>query len=429
MRINRLILSLAIPSIVANITTPLLGIVDVAIVGHLGSAFYLAAIALGGTMFNMMYWLFGFLRMGTSGMTAQAFGAADRRSEAHALYRSLVVALSAGVMLIALQEPLGSFVLRFLDSDEVTLPLVRLYFSICVWGAPAVLGGFALGGWLVGMQDSRATMWVSIIVNVCNIAVSLVLVYVFDMGIGGVATGTLVAQWVGFVAGLAMVWRLHRPVWPEWHAIFISGELKRFFSVNTDIFLRTLCLVAVTVWFTKSGARQSAVMLAVNALLMQLFTLFSYFMDGFAFAGEALCGRFTGSGDRQAFRRSVASLMMWGAGVASVFTLLYLAGGERFVGLMSDDSEVVTVAGEYFGWAVAVPLAGFLAFTWDGVFVGVTRTRLMLMSMVCAAAVYFAVYSIFFRALGNHALWLAFILYLAVRGVFQTVAYYVYIRK
>lgn len=395
--------------------------VDVTIVGHLGSAVYLAAIAIGGSVFNMLYWLFGFLRMGSSGLTAQACGAGDSRRCSVVLYRALAVALVAGVLVIAASGPLTCAVLAFMDAGGDTGRLAGEYVAVCVYGAPAVLATYVMSGWFLGMQNSRAQMWISVSVNLFNIAASLVLVYGLGGGIRGVAAGTLSAQWVGVAVGLWICRRHYRLEHVTLGEILDWRELRRFFSINLDIFLRTVCLVAVTMWFTRAGARQSTVMLDVNALLMQLFMLFSYFMDGFAYAGEALCGRMAGAGDRRGLARSVRSLITCGMVLAVVFTLVYVAVGDRIIGLMSGEPEVVAAASEYLGWAVSVPVAGFLAFTWDGVFIGTTRTRLMLVSMGCASAVFFIVYVLCFPALGNHGLWLAFVVYLLVRGAVQSV--------
>lgn len=382
---------------------------------------YLAAIAIGGSVFNMLYWLFGFLRMGSSGLTAQACGAGDSRQCSVVLYRALAVALVAGVVVIAACGPLTRAVLAFMDAGGDTGRLAGEYVAVCVYGAPAVLATYVLSGWFLGMQNSRAQMWISVSVNLFNIAASLVLVYGLGAGIRGVAAGTLSAQWVGVAVGIWICRRNYRLERVAVGEIFDWHGLRRFFSVNIDIFLRTVCLIAVTIWFTRTGARQSTVMLDVNALLMQLFMLFSYFMDGFAYAGEALCGRMAGAGDRRGLARSVRSLIGWGLTLAVVFTLLYIAAGNRMIGLMSGEREVVDAASEYLGWAVTVPLAGFLAFTWDGVLIGTTRTRLMLVSMGAASAVFFIVYFLSFPALGNHGLWLAFVMYLLVRGAVQSV--------
>lgn len=420
--IHKEILALSIPAIVTNITTPLLGLVDVTITGHMGSAIYIAAIAIGGNMFNMLYWLFAFLRMGTSGMTAQAFGAQNFKDTTLTLYRALVVALFVGIAMVALQVPLGSAILNFLNVNSTTSVYAWDYFSICIWGAPAFLGTFALSGWFLGMQDSKATMYISILINIVNIATSLTLVYLFDWGLTGVATGTLTAQWVGFIIGLLLCLRskynLTRYPIVE---IFKLNKLKRFFSINVDIFFRTFCLVAVTLWFTRTGAQQSDTILAVNTLLMQLFLLFSFFMDGFAFAGEALAGRFIGECNTPRLKECIKALMLWGAIVAIIFTCIYAFGGEEILMILSSEPGVIEASKSYYYWAAAIPLAGFVTFTWDGIFIGATRTRAMLLSMFIASVAFFGLYFALFDTFANHAVWLAFISYLIIRGVILTI--------
>lgn len=414
--LNRDLLRIALPAIVSNITTPVLGLIDVAIVGHFGSAAFIGAIAVGGTMFNMLYWLFGFLRMGTAGMTAQACGARDGEATSASLVRSLAVALVAGLALVGLSAVLGPAALRFVDADPATeVPALR-YFSICIWGAPAVLGMYALNGWWLGMQDSRTPMWVSIGINLANIAASLTLVFGLGLRIEGVALGTLAAQWLGFMAGIVVTWRRFRPSRPPIAVIADGRALRRMFSINADIFLRTLCLVAVTVWFTRAGASQGVTVLAANALLMQLFMFFSYFSDGFAFAGEALAGRCYGAGDSDGLRQVIGLLLRWAAGLAIVFAAAYFGVGEAAMGLLTDDGYVVDAAREYLPWAASVPLAGAVAFIYDGIFIGLTRTRAMLGAMAVSTATYFAVYLALMPLLGNHGLWAAFIVYLGVRS-------------
>ena len=420
---NRKILALAIPSIIANITTPLLGLVDTAIVGHMGNAVYIGAIAVGGVMFNMLYWLFGFLRGGTSGLTAQAYGAGSRPECALVLYRSLTVAAGVGIAMILLQWPLGWLLQRFIDPDPATGSLAIRYFTILIYGAPAVLGTYALSGWFLGMQDSRMLMVTSVVINVVNIAVSLTLVYGLGWQIEGVACGTLVAQWTGLATGLWLL-RRYRVGRPDWRQTARGSALRRFFKVNADMMLRTACLIAVTVWFTKTGASQGAVILAVNTLLMQLFLLFSYMMDGFAFAGEALAGRYVGARDFTSLHLCVRRLFVWGGIWAILFTALYFFGGEGFLGLLSSDSDVIAASRDYYLWAVSVPLAGFAAFAWDGVFIGATLTRQLLLAMAAAMAAFFILYLSLFNIMGNHALWLAFIVYLFLRGFIQTILYY-----
>lgn len=419
---NRKILRLAIPSIAANITTPLLALVDTAIVGHMGSELYIAAIAVGGVMFNMLYWLFSFLRGGTSGLSAQACGANDRRASTLVLRRSLIVASGAGILMVLLQQPIFLLLSWFLDAGRETTVLASLYFHILIYGAPAVLGNYAMSGWFLGMQNSKMLLWVSLVINIVNILSSLLLVYGLDMGIAGVATGSLIAQWTGFAAGFLFLRRYRLTSTPLADILRWKG-LKRFFSINLDVMLRTMCMIAVTLWFTRAGSRQGPLILAVNTMLMQLFLLFSYMMDGFAFAGEALVGKFVGAHDISSLRLCVRRLFVWGAIWAAFFTLLYVVGGEEFLGLLSNDSNVITASREYFIWTLTVPFAGFAAFAWDGVFIGATMTRGLLLSMFGAMVTFFITYLFLYPAMGNHALWLAFILYLIMRGLLQTLIF------
>ena len=418
---NREILQIALPSIVSNITVPLLGLIDVTIVGHLGAASYIGAIAVGGILFNIIYWIFGFLRMGTSGMTSQAYGRKDKAEMMRLLTRSTGVGLLIALTLLVLQYPIEQIAFTFIETTPEVQRLASTYFRICIWGAPAVLGLYSFSGWFIGMQNSRYPMFIAIMQNIVNILTSLLLVYGCDMKIEGVAIGTLVAQYAGFLMAMAL-WVHHykylRP-YAELRSLTDKGAMRRFFLVNRDIFLRTLCLVAVTVFFTSAGAAQGEVILAVNTLLMQLFTLFSYIMDGFAYAGEALAGKHIGANDRIALRQMVRQLFIWGIGLSLVFTLLYGIGGEDFLRLLTNETDVITASSSYFYWVLAIPLAGFSAFLYDGIFIGATATGLMLRAMATASATFFLLYWGFREAMGNHALWMAFITYLLIRGIMQ----------
>ncbi len=415
--INKEILSLAIPSIITNITTPLLALMDVAIVGHMGDAAYIAAIAVGGTIFNMIYWLFAFLRMGTSGMSAQAHGSGDGRELDLVLARGMIVAITASAVIILASPLIARLAFSVMEVEAGVRAMADRYFSILVWGAPAVLCTYTLSGWALGRKNPKAPMWVSFIINISNIIVSLVLVYVFRFKIEGVAIGTLSAQWLGVISFGVIVIRKYHPTVPPMSQVMLRSALKRFFSVNIDIFLRTCCLIAVTVWFTRVGSQQGVVVLAVNTLLMQFFIMFSYFMDGFAFAGEAMCGNCLGAADRAGLRRSTRALLAWGGGVAVIFTVIYFFCGEWIMQLLSGDVNVITASKEYFHWVVLVPVAGFLAFTWDGIYIGITRTHEMLLSMATSTALYFILYYVLYPMLGNHGLWIAFICYLFTRGI------------
>lgn len=419
--INKRILQIAVPSIISNITVPLLGLIDVTIVGHLGAAAYIGAIAVGGMLFNIIYWIFGFLRMGTSGMTSQAYGKHDLDEVARLLLRSVGVGLLIAIILVALQYPIRKLAFTFIQTTEEVERLATLYFRICIWGAPAMLGLYGFAGWFIGMQNSRFPMYIAITQNIVNIAASLCFVYLFHMKVAGVTWGTLTAQYAGFLMAL-LLWRryyggLKKHV--AWHEVLKKEAMLRFFQVNRDIFLRTLCLVIVTLFFTSAGAAQGEIVLAVNTLLMQLFTLFSYIMDGFAYSGEALVGKYVGANNRLALYRTVRQLFIWGVGLSTGFTLLYFFGGKSFLGLLTNETSVIREAGNYFYWVLAIPLTGFAAFLWDGIFIGATATRQMFYSMLVASGSFFLVYYSLHEWMGNHALWLAFIVYLSLRGIMQ----------
>ena len=420
---NRRILHLAIPSIVSNITVPLLGLVDVTIVGHLGATAYIGAIAVGGLLFNILYWNFGFLRMGTSGLTSQAYGRKDKEAEIRVLVQAVSVGLFSALAMLILQYPIERLAFRLLDTSAEVEQYAVTYFRICIWGAPAVLAQYGFTGWFIGMQNSRYPMYIAIVMNVINIVCSSCFVFLFGMKVEGVALGTVVAQY----SGVIMAWWLWFYNYKELRGrITFKGSLqliamRRFFAVNRDIFLRTLCLIGVTTFFTSTGARQGDVILAVNTLLMQLFTLFSYIMDGFAYAGEALSGRYVGACNLVQLKRAVKALFCWGVGLSLVFTLLYGIGGENFLGLLTNDTLVIETAGHYFYWVLAIPLAGFAAFLWDGILIGATATRFMLWAMLVASGSFFVIYYCFSGATNNHTLWLAFLVYLALRGIMQTI--------
>ena len=422
---HRRILSIAVPSIVSNITVPLLGLIDIAIVGHLGNVSYIGAIAVGSMIFNLVYWIFGFLRMGASGMTSQALGSRNLTEVVRLLLCSLAVSMAIALLLIILQTPLQQIMFALIKPTADIAPLSSTYYYIVIWGAPAMLGLYGLTGWYIGMQNTRIPMLVSIIQNITNIIASLTLVAGLGMGFRGVAFGTVMAQYTGFFVALALLLRYYGRLgkYIELGGLFARSAMTRFFSVNGDIFMRTLFLVAVNLFFTSAGARQGAVILAVNTVLMQLYLLFSYFMDGFAYAGEAICGHYYGAGNNAAVRATVRRLFLWGAVVVAVFTAVYAMGGEGFLHLLTDDNTVIAASGEYFPWALAVPLAGVAAFVWDGVFIGLTATRGMLVSSVIAAVAFFSTYFLLQPSLGNHALWLAQIVYLSMRGIIQSVIF------
>lgn len=423
--LNRQILTIAYPAIATNIATPLLSLVDVAVVGHIGNAVYIGAITVGGAAFNMLYWVFGFLRASTSGFTAQAYGAQDMAGCVRTLMRSSLLAVVIGILLIALSRGPGQLLLRFMDDGDTTQSFATLYFGIAIWGSPGVMLTYTLSGWFLGMQDSRPAMWTAIVANSLNILLNLTFVFAFHWGLAGVAAATAVSQWAGAITAICFLRKkLPEVPWRSWSKGFWNmRDWLRLLSVNTDLMLRTLCLIAVTMWFTRAGAKSGVAVLAANALIMQLFMLFSYFMDGFAYSGEALAGKFAGARDTEGIRRVSARLIKWGTGLSVIVSLLYFFFEKWFISLLTSDAMVVETVEQYRYWAVIVPVAGFLSFLWDGIYIGISRTGLMLITMLMAMVVFFATYFGLHTHWGNHALWLAFILYLITRGGMQTILF------
>lgn len=416
---------LALPSIISNITIPLLGLIDLTIVGHMGDVVYIGAIAIGSMIFNVMYWLFGFLRMGTSGLTSQALGKRDFTEIMRHLFCSLLIGFIIAFTFIIFQTPIRWLALELMQPSPQIAEQATIYFSICIWGAPAMLGLYGMTGWFIGMQNTRVPMVVSIFQNIINIIASLFFVYGFGMKVDGVALGTLIAQWSGFMVAICCWYRYYRRLnrYPWTHKLLKKIDLKRFFKVNTDIFVRTLFLVGVNFFFISAGARQGDIILSVNTLLMTLFTLFSYVMDGFAYAGEALTGKYFGANNKIGFDKVYRSLFAWGAMMALTFTLVYALGGHHFLLLLTNERDVVAAAHDYFWWAVFIPIVGVSAFIYDGIFIGLTETKGMLVSSVISAIAFFIFFISLKQLWGNHALWLAFLVYLALRGFIQWILY------
>ena len=429
------ILSLAIPSIVTNITVPLLGLVDVAIVGHMGDASYIGAIAVGTMMMNVICWLFGFLRMGTSGMTSQAYGRGDSKEAATILFQAIALGAAIGILFVLFQPLLLRLFLFFMRPSDEIRAFASVYFHVCVFGLPAALVMYGLTGWFIGMQDTRTPMTVSIFQNIVNIMTSLLLVYVFGMKVEGVALGTLTAQYSGLLLALYILRRKYASHYQllfsqftlkpgDYSSFSYKHTLNRFFRVNRDIFLRTLFLVAVNAAFTSVGSRQGDVILAVNTLLFQFFTLYSYIMDGFAYAGEAICGKYYGAGNAPSFHACIRRLFAWGVIMTVVYTAAYHFGANDILHVLSNEQNVIEASEPYLLWVALIPVAGMGAFIWDGVFIGITDSRGMLLSCFVAAIVFAIMLSLFFTTMGNHALWLALLSYLLARGIMQTILFW-----
>ena len=429
---NKKILQLAIPNIISNITVPLLGLVDMTLMGHLGDKKYIGAIALGGVIFNLIYWSFGFLRMGTSGFTAQAYGEDNQSKAITILARGLLVALSASLLVISLQVPIEWVSFKLIHGSRDVEVLARQYFRIRIWAAPATISIYALSGWFLGMQNARTPMTIAIIVNLANIGFNCLFVYGLGMKSDGVALGTVMAQYIGLLSSLYLLNQKYKSLFSHIkRATILNVEaMLAFFRVNGDIFFRTLCIIAVFTFFTSRSAATNDSILAVNALLLQFLMFYAHFIDGFAFAGEALVGKYLGARKPIELKQVIRQLFIWGGSLTLVYSILYYFGNDIILSLLTDNQEVISAAAPYLFWVVFVPVVGTASYIWDGIYIGATASKGMLYSMFGATfLVFFPVYFSLKEIMGNHALWLAMILFMGSRGLFQTILAKRYIWK
>lgn len=428
--INRDILRITIPAIATNITVPLLGISDTVIAGHLDGNAPLGAIAVGSMMINVIFWLFGFLRMGTTGLTAQEFGNRNPQGCRIIFSRAFLLAALSGILILLLLRPLSHLLLAFIKPDPMIADLASDYFSICILSAPAILSTMAVQGWFLGMQTSFYPMIVSISVNIANILLSLLFVFVCRTGFIGLAYGSMAANWFGLFLALFLARRFLRgaPLWCRRKDLLRRGALSRFFHVNSDIFFRSACIMAVSLSVTAFGARQGVVILGANAVMMQFFHFFSYFMDGFAFAAEAQTGRFAGAHDIVNLHRSLRILLLWSALIALIFFFVYLFGWRTIISLITDSPQIIECIADYRVWVILIPPLTVAAFIFDGAYIGITATRTMLLATLAAALLFFSIalihlqpHSFGFSFPGNNRLWAAFMTYLIARGAILAV--------
>ena len=443
--INKDILKLAIPSILANITVPLVGMVDIAVAGHLdtSAAMMIGGIAIGSMLFDLLYWNFGFLRVGTGGLTAQAYGRGDRKECAKILTRAVGIAVSCALLLIAVQWIFVKAAFLVVDCSPQVRELATRYFFIRIWAAPATLSLMAFKGWFIGMQDSVSAMVVDLVVNGMNILMSIVLALGINvggwhyegMGFAGIAAGTVAAQYSGLLTALGIMgFRYVRTTFAhlgpgEIISVFKGSETRRFFVMNADLFVRSLCFIAIYIGFTVISAGYGDVLLAVSSIMMKLLMIFSYFTDGFAYAGEALTGRYIGAKDAPMVRQTVRWTFVWSMGIAVIFMGIYHFAGVPMLRMMTSDMTVVTAARDFLPWLLLMPVIGCAAFTWDGIYIGATASKAIRNSMLWAVVAFFAVWAagLAFPDLSAegsmHILMGAYFAHLLARTVYLTVRY------
>ncbi len=416
---HRAVWRIATPMMISSISVPLLGMVDTAVMGHLDDASYLGAVAAGSTIFSVLFMGLNFLRMGTTGLTAQAFGAGNNDATREALGQAVITALILAGMILLIQQPVIELALMLLAASEAVSGFAKDYFAIRVWSAPATLANFVLIGWMLGMQNARGPLAVTLAINLTNILLDLVLVVLLGMTVRGVALATVFAEITGLVVGIYFVRNILRGNRGHWRydRLLLLSSYRRLLTINTNLLLRTLALMFTFSFITVQGARMGDAILAANALLLNFQFFLSYALDGIANAAEALVGKALGAGDRQGLVTAVRRTLHWSALFAALFTVLYLLFGEHLIALLTSIESIRSTAGEYLPWFIALPLISVWCFLYDGVFIGITRSREMRIIMMGAAIFVFLPTWYLFQSYGNHALWLAFSLFMAARGI------------
>ncbi len=410
---------MALPIVLANLTQPLMSAVDTAVAGHLSGPEYLAGVALGSLLFSFLFWGFGFLRMGTTGLVAQAWGAKNEGSLAATAARALLLALGIGALLLLLQRPLIAFVLDLLGGSEEARRQAWLYSSARIWAAPLVLTNYVILGWLLGCQRVRTALALQVLINVVNLIAVLGFVHGLGLGVGGIGAATALADGSGALVGCWLLWRAHRGAWLRlrWSELLDTPAMRRLVGINFHIFIRTACLLASMGWFAHLGAEQGDVVLAANALLLNFLSFMAFGLDGFAHAAETLVGAAVGARDRQALHRSIRLCMFWAFIGALLYGLVYALAGPLIVDLLTDQVELRTAALDFLPWLVLAPLVSMWAYLYDGIFIGATQTRSLMLSMLICGLAFLLMSLALLHLMGNHGLWLAFLSFNGLRGI------------
>lgn len=415
---HRRVLKIAVPIVLSNATVPILGTVDTGVVGQMGEAAPIGAVGIGAIILSAVYWIFGFLRMGTTGLTSQARGAGRQGEVAAMLTRSLLIGLSGGVALIVLQVPVFMVAFQLAPASAEVESLARDYMAIRVWSAPAMIAIYGVTGWLIALERTRAVLAIQVLMNGLNIVLDLWFVLGLGWGVDGVARATVIAEWSGLALGFWFCRDAFAvPAWRDWARVFEPVALRRMAVVNTDIFLRSLMLQGIFVSFLFIGSRFGDVILAANQVLLQFLHVTAYALDGFAFAAEALVGQALGRRDGGGVRRSAVMTSQWGLGAVVLLAAAFALGGGAIIDIMAKAPDVQDVARNYLIYMVFAPLLGLAAWMLDGVFIGATRTRDMRNMMAISLVCYVIALAVFLPLFGNHGLWLALLVSFVVRGV------------
>lgn len=413
---HRAILAIGVPVMVSNVSTPLIGVIDTAVVGRIPDPAYIGAVAVGALVFTFVFWGFGFLRMGTTGLTAQALGARDPDEVVSVLGRALLVAAVAGLGLILVQWPIREVAFGLLEGGPEVERLARSYFDIRIWAAPVTLANYALLGWFIGLGRTDIALFLQLVLNLTNMTLDAVLVLGFGLDVNGVALGTLLAEALAATVGVAIALRyvLRTGRRWSWSRLFVPERIRRLMAVNGDIMIRSLALVFVFVWFMARGAEQGDVILAANAVLMHFVSVSAYFLDGLAFAAEALVGRAVGAAHRAGLVAAARMTTWWAAAVAVLASVFLSVFGTWLIQMLTVDPAAQLGARTYLPWAAGAPILGVWAFQLDGIFIGATRTADMRNAMLASLCIFLAAWWIL-TPYGNHGLWAAMYVHYAAR--------------
>jgi len=417
---NRQILKLAIPNIISNLAVPILGVVDTALVGHMEGLSHLGAIAIGGMIFNFIYWSFGFLRMGTTGLTAQAYGRKNKSEIIHILLRALIVALFFAFFLMLAQQLILKISLLLVTTSPDIAKQASIYFNIRIYAAPATLALYAFHGWFLGMQNARFPLFLTIIVNIANLLLNLLFIKVYNMQSAGIALGTVIAQYLGLITAIAFFIYSYKPYLKSIvkSALFELSEIKKFFSVNSDIFIRTMALIFTFSFFTAQSAKMGDDILAANSILLQLWMIFSFGIDGFAFAAESIVGKYVGSGNKEKLKTTIKYIFVWGVSLGLLFTTVYFFGGRLILSVFTNKIQILTLCLLYFPWTIIAPTVNSFCYIWDGIYIGATATKAMRNTMLVSVLVFFLPFFYLGKTLlGNHGIWLAMLVFMITRWI------------
>ncbi len=421
---NREILRLAIPNILSNISVPLLSTIDTALMGH-QSSLHLAAVGIASMIFNLIYWNFGFLRMGTTGMSAQAYGENNNNKLTNTLARALILSFGISLLLMLFQEPIIQFISFAMNIDQSYYSMVRDYFDIRIFAAPATLALYVLFGWFFGVQNAIIPLILTLFINAVNIVLSYYFVNILGYGIQGVAYGTLIAQYSGIVLAFILIFRYKdRLTALKAEAIFNKTKFLKFLNINKDIFIRTVALTFAFAFFYAQSAKEGEMALAITVILLQFLSWISFGIDGFAYAAESLVGKYFGAKNWEKFEQAIKYSFYWGFGLAFFYAVIYYFGGEKLLGIYTDKADLIEATKPYLIWTIVMGFAGIMAFVWDGIFIGMTASKAMRDSVVLSLVIFIAIFYFVKPYHSLHLYWFSFVLFLFVRGVLQSLMFW-----